>query len=446
MVPRQRASVVGPDSDRYALTLLVVGAIALATRVMTAIVLDGLHHPHLEEYDVIARNMLAGRGFSFPHHGIVYHSYIAPMHVWVSVASYWLTGSIVAVMTLQIVVGTGQALVTSVMARRLFGGWVAPLAAGSLVALHPGLVVYSASRSHPLIFDALFFTLAVLFTLRLADRQTAMRAAHLGLIVGLGMLSRVTILLVLPVAFVWLLWVTPRTSWRVILRNGIVACVCAAATIGPWTVRTSLLHEQFVLTRTLGPEMFWRGNNPNASGTSYVDASRTVLSTLSVEDVQELEAQPDELAQAQWFRARATAFILENPLDFVRLTLLKFSYFWWYAPTTGLLYPGAWLQLYSAYYLSALILAGIGVSLAGRVWSGRARITLLIGALLLVLSSFQSLFYVEGRHRWGVESLILVFSGGGVASLLARRRAFGAGTPLTDGGMRDGSEPPRGDC
>lgn len=407
--------------DRYTLALVIVGSIALAVRVLGAVALDGLHHPHLEEYDIVARNMLAGKEFSFAHHGIVYHSYIAPMHVWVSAASHWLTGSVVAVMGLQIVVGTGQALITSVVARRLFGGWVAPLAAGSLVALHPGLVVYSASRSHSLVFDALFFTLAVLFTLRLADRQTVMRAAHLGLIVGFGMLSRVTIILVLPVGIVWLLLVTPRTSRRVVLRSGIVACVCAAAIIAPWTVRTSLLHEQFVLIRTTGTETFWRGNNPNASGTSYIDANRTVISALSAEDVRDLEQQPDELAQAQWFRARATAFILENPLDFVRLTLLKFTYFWWHAPTTGLLYPGAWLPLYVGYYVFALILAGMGVARAGRVWSGRGRITLLIGALLLVLSSFQSLFYVEGRHRWAVESLILVFSGGGVASLLTRR-------------------------
>ena len=300
--------------DRYTLALVIVGSIALAVRVLGAVALDGLHHPHLEEYDIVARNMLAGKGFSFAHHGIVYHSYIAPMHVWVSAASHWLTGSVVAVMGLQIVVGTGQALITSVVARRLFGGWVAPLAAGSLVALHPGLVVYSASRSHSLVFDALFFTLAVLFTLRLADRQTVMRAAHLGLIVGFGMLSRVTIILVLPVGIVWLLLVTPRTSRRVVLRSGIVACVCAAAIIAPWTVRTSLLHEQFVLIRTAGTETFWRGNNPNASGTLYIDANRTVISALSAEDVRDLEQQPDELAQAQWFRARATAFILENSL------------------------------------------------------------------------------------------------------------------------------------
>jgi 4-amino-4-deoxy-L-arabinose transferase-like glycosyltransferase len=421
-----------PGADRYALALLIVGATALAARVTAAIVLDGLYHPHLEEYDVVARNILAGRGFTYGHHGIIYHSYIAPMHVWVSVASYWLTGSVAAVMGLQIVVGTGHALVTSVVARRLFGGWVAPLAAGILVALHPGLIVYSASRSHSLVFDALFFTLAVLFTLRLADRQTMVRAAQLGLIVGFGMLSRVTIVLLLPVSVMWLLMVRPRLSRRAVIRSGVVACVCAVGIIAPWTVRTSVLHEQFVLLRTTGTEMFWRGNNPNASGTSYIDAGRTVFSGLSAVDVHDLERQPDELAQARWFRTRATAFIRENPIAFVRLALLKFYYFWWYAPMTGLLYPQAWFQFYMVYYVMALVLAGVGVSLAGRAGKRRMGASLLIGSFLLALSSFQSFFYVEGRHRWVVEPLILVFSGGGVASLLARRRSLGAVTTPTE--------------
>ena len=98
----------------------------------------------------------------------------------------------------------------------------------------------------------------------------------------------------------------------------------------------------------------------------------------------------------------------------------------WYAPTTGLLYPQAWFQFYMAYYVLVLFLAAVGISRVARVGGPRMPLTLLIGAFLLVLSSFQSLYYVEGRHRWAVESLILVFSGGGVASLLMRRSDAGA--------------------
>lgn len=420
-----RSSTREPFVDRHAFALWMVGVTALVVRFVAAIALDGLEHPHLEEYDVIARNMLAGRGFAYPHHGIVYYSYIAPLPAWISAASYWLTGSLIAAMMLQIVAGTAQAVVTSLVTRRIVGGLVAPFMAGMLVALHPGLIVYGASRSHPFTLDALFFTLVVLLAFRLADRQTTARAAHLGLIIGLGVLSRATVFLFLPVAVMWLLMVTPRLSRRVAIRSGVVACVCAAAVIAPWTIRNSLLHERFVLLRTSDSEVFWRGNNPNATGTSYIDADRTVLSMLPAAEIRDLEQQPDELAQAQWFRGRARAFIREHPDQFVRLTLHKFFYFWWYSPTTGLLYPQAWFQFYMAYYVLVLFLAAVGISRVARVGGPRMPLALLIGALLLVLSSFQSLYYVEGRHRWAVEGLILVFSGEGVRFLLMRRNRLG---------------------
>lgn len=419
----------GPYADRYIATLWMVGATALAVRIVLAIALDGLWHPHLEEYDVVARNMVAGRGFSLPLHGIVYHSPLAPLPAWISAASYWLTGSLVAAMVLQIVAGVAQALVTSVVARRLFGGLVAPFAAGMLVALHPGLAVYSASRMHALTLDALFFALALLQSFRLAARPTTTRATHLGLVIGLGVLSRATLLVLLPIAVVWLLIVTPRPSRRTAIRNSLVACVCAVAVIAPWTLRNSLLHDRFVFLLTTDGDNFWRGNNPHASGTSYIDSTRTVFSSLSADDIRDLEGQPNELAQNEWFKTRARAFIREHPDAFVRLTLRKFFYFWWYAPTTGILYPRTWFQLYLAYYVVVMVLATVGAWRAVRGGGRGMPLALLMGAFLFVLASIQSLYYVEGRHRWAVEPMILVFSGGGVASLLIRRSDHGDFVP-----------------
>ena len=75
--------------------------------------------------------------------------------------------------------------------------------------------------------------------------------------------------------------------------------------------------------------MFWRGNNPSASGTSFVDATHTVLGTLSPEDARDLARQPNEIAQADWFKTRAWMFVRTHPDQFVGLTLRKLFYFWW---------------------------------------------------------------------------------------------------------------------
>jgi 4-amino-4-deoxy-L-arabinose transferase-like glycosyltransferase len=412
----------GPDA-RAAAVVVAVGSVAVAVRVAAALILDGFRHPDLSEYDLIARNLLEGRGFTYPHLDLVYRSYIAPLPAWLSAASYLSTGTLVPLMTLQMLAGAGTAMAAAAVGLRLFEGWVAPLATGLLVALHPGLIVYSASWAHSLAFDALFFTLTLLQTLRLGDRPTAGRAAWLGAIVGVGMLSRATIAVFLPLAWLWLFAVR-RVGWTRALATVAISGVCAAAVVAPWTIRNTRLHGRFVLLLTTDSEVFWRGNNPQASGTSFVDERRTVLSTLTPEERADLSRQPNEVAQADWFSRRSRAFVREHPAAFLGITLRKLGYFWWYSPTAGLLYPRSWFWASHAVYVVTMALAGLGAWAAVRRRAAARSSVWLIAMFVVTLSLFQSLYYVEGRHRWAVEPMILVLSGGGVAA--AARRFGGA--------------------
>lgn len=410
----------------YRRALWAVAATALTARVWAASAVDGLRHPQLSEYDAIAQRLLAGLGFSYEHLDIVYYSFNAPLPAWLSAASYWLVGSLAAAMVLQIIAGATLAVVTSVIAGRLFGGWIAPLAAGILVALHPGLVVYSAAKMHSLTWDSLFFTMAVLQLFRLAERPAVGRAVVCGALVGIGAYSRATIVVVLPIGALWLFVVTPSASRRTAAISAIVALLSAAAVIAPWSIRNSLLHHRFVFMLTTDSEVFWRGNNPYATGSSYVDADHLVLDALPAEEVRDLHRQPNEIAQAEWFRTRAMAFVRTQPAAFARLTLRKFFYFWWFSPQIGVNYPRRWAQLYMVYYVFVLCMAAVGVRKTVQAGGRRMRMLALMGAFMLAISALQSLYYVEGRHRWAVEPLLLALGGGGVAALLGRRGGHNA--------------------
>lgn len=410
--------------DRSIVVLCVVAAVAFTVRIAAAVVLDGLRHPEVYEYDGIARNLIAGRGFSFPHLNVIYHSYAAPLPAWIGAASYWLTGSLGAAMLLQIVAGTMLAVVTALVATRLFGGWLAALGAGLLVALHPGLVLYSAAKSHPLAFDSLLFSAVLLQSFRLVERTTIGRAAFLGVIIGVGALSRTTIAVFLPMIAIWLMAVTRRPARRTALTCIFVSTVCAAAVIAPWTIRNTLLHDRFVPVLTTDTFVFWLGNNPGATGGAYVDATHTVFGELPATQREELLRLPDEIAQADWFRDRAITFIKDNPGAFVRMGLAKFMTFWWFSERTGVLYPRLWLRLYQAYYVVILALAAVGAWRLTRSASSPLAIRqgLLVGLFVLAISAAQSLYYVEGRHRWAIEPMVIALSGGGIAALLMRRR------------------------
>jgi len=402
-------------------------AIALAIRLLAALVTRGLTHPELNEYDDMAKAMLAGRGFTYPFHGIIYYSYAPPMHSWLSAISYWTSGSIAPLMLLQMVAGSALAGVTAAAAERMFHTRLAGLFAGLLVAVHPGLIVYNVTKSHPMTFDALFFSLALLQSFRLRQQPSMRRAVELGLIVGIGTLSRATIVIFLPLAALWLLIsVTPSLRWPVVQRFAVAGLITVAC-LTPWTIRNYRIHHQFVFVLTTDGDDFWRGNNPNATGHSYISPGHLVLNSLSASELADLARQPNELAQSHWFKTRAYAFIREHPASFVRLTALKFLHFWWFAPQTGVRYPPLWFWIYGIYYVAALACAALGVAALRRLPRESVEQAVLIAVFLLGLSALQSLYYVEGRHRWAVEPMLLVLSGGGLASVIARRARMKAG-------------------
>ena len=72
--PRVGGPPRGP-TELYRLGLWAVAATALTARLAAALAVDGLRHPGLEEYEEIARNLLAGRGFTFLHLGIATRSF-----------------------------------------------------------------------------------------------------------------------------------------------------------------------------------------------------------------------------------------------------------------------------------------------------------------------------------------------------------------------------------
>src|SRR5215831_12732677 len=225
-----------PDSSTAATTRLIwsLFGIALILRVAAAVYTGGLAHPETFEYDGMARSLLLGNGLVYRHLNVPYHSFAPPLYPWLSAASYWLFNSLVPLMALKIVAGSYLAVVAARIAQRLYPGRIAMLGAGLLVAIHPGLVLYSIAKAHPLTFDALFFTLAVLLALRLREQLSLRRAVEFGLIVGIGSLCRATLIIILPIVAIWL--IVAASSNAKTVRAIAVAGFCAAMIVCPWTI------------------------------------------------------------------------------------------------------------------------------------------------------------------------------------------------------------------
>lgn len=374
--------------------------------------------PEFWEYETIARNILAGEGFVYRLMGIPHVAYVEPVYPFFVTAVYFVAGFRLMVLgVLQSAVAAALAPVVYAFALRTFGRRSA-IAAGALIALHPGLAGY-ASKLHPLSFDALAIALVALTLLRLLAAPNARGAALFGVATGVCVLTRPTVLVFVAATLVWL---AVRRDRRILL-HAVAGIVIASAVVAPWAVRNYAHLGTFVLTRSHVGFNFWLGNHPGATGgegdPTDPTGARSLFDRAPAEFRSRVLSQPDEIAQDRLFWSAALDYVAREPLAFMQRTARKFVEFWWFPAYVGRRYGTTEMLVYRVFYGGALALAVLGLLHAQRrphAVEGHGVRVVLLG--LVTIAAAQSLFYVQGRHRLAVEPLLMILSGHGLVTLV----------------------------
>lgn len=408
-----------PSGPRGGVTAaLVIGLLGLGLRLGVWLAAGA---PSLKawEYEEIAQNLLAGRGFGIDLGGMWYRTFGSPPFSYLCAGLYLVFGHHQAVVMLtQWLISASATVGIYMIGVRLFATAVG-LTAAALTALHPGIVYYDTHNLHPLGFDAALVIWGLVGLFAVGARPAAGLAAGVGLLHGLALFERTTFL-GLPLATLAWLGVTGRARrWRVAAAY----VVAVALVVAPWLVRSLRLYGAPVMTSTAA-EILWRGNNPYSDGGSFArDHVGVPVFAVAPAEFQERVLAADETARQRIFTAAAREFILTQPAAAAQLMLRKLLGFWWFMPQSGALYPHAYLVLYKAYYVVTGVLALIGLAafLSGATSTGRWMGLTVLGFMASV-SLAHSVFYVEMRHRWGVEPLLLIFTAAGACTLLERFR------------------------
>jgi len=395
--------------ERRGLVIVCLYGLALVPRLLMIALRPG--DLQSWEYETLAVNIASGRGYVISHFG---HDVLAFGDG--NLYSF-LAGALYAAIGAQpVVLAVAQALVASLIAptvyliaERPLGATTAALGA-ALAALHPGLMAYTL-KLHPLGLDAVLLALLVLWSVRRpwSGRQSVVA----GLTLGLNLMTRPTYFLAGVVT-----WAMPATRHHG-ARRSVVAAVCVAVLVAtPWIVRNWVLLGEPVLMST-SFEDIWKGNNDAANGSSYVAPDTTVFDVAPARFQQRVWAA-DELQVRAVFAEETAEFVRGHPEQFVALAARKFVYFWWLPVEAGLLYPARWLTAYQAYAVviyAFATLGAIGILRDGR--SQERELLLTLASVGLTLAVLHALAYVEGRHRWGMEPLILLVAARGIAAVAA---------------------------
>jgi hypothetical protein len=389
--------------------LVILGLFALA--LLARLFILALRSNDLEtwEYETLASNLASGNGYVISRFG---HSVLAfgdgNLYSFLAGAIYASIGHNPRAMgVVQAVLASLAVPVLFVIAERPFGARCAATGA-ALAALHPGLLAYTV-KLHPLGLDVLLLSMLVYW-----NRQpgwSGRGSLMAGLTLGLNLMSRPTYFIA-GLGVVGMRALQRNAHRRLLAATLIVALVVAS----PWIVRNWLVLGQPLFIST-GFEDVWKGNNLAANGSSYVGPGTTIFD-VAPPDVRTRIAQSNELQLNAMFAQETLEFIQQQPYQFASLVVRKFAYFWWLPQTVGLFYPAAWLTAYQAYAVLLLSFAAIGA--IGILRSGTAderdllKLVVVVGLSIAVV---HALTYVEGRHRWGIEPLLLLISARGAFSL-----------------------------
>ncbi|MDO9412458.1 MAG: glycosyltransferase family 39 protein [Pseudolabrys sp.] len=312
----------------------------------------------------------------------------------------------------QALMGAGTAGLAFLIARRMFNSSAA-LIACAVTAFYPYYVIHDTALQ-----DTAMVTFALALSVWLLLRASQDGRGRDWLIAGiaLGALVLVRISMAPTVAAVLLWAIAWGTSGALVqrLRSWMILVAGIILTLSPWLVHTYRATGTPLLSTDTG-FVLWAGNNAQTF-LYYPDRSIDLsthdgLVAMSAADhADRASLRRDRVAVDNWYRARALAFMREDPWRNMHYAARKLTaaFSWTFNPYRGML--AQWI--YAASYVPVAIFG-----IAGMVMARRRPETALIVALYAAFIAVSAVIFAHTSHRMPLDIYWIVFA----ASVISAR-------------------------
>ena len=227
---------------------------------------------------LMALRRIPAAGFSPFANYPIFHP---PLYPYFLAAIHSVFGSLAAIKIAQAILGSLLVPAVYRIGARLFGTRSA-VAAAAVAAFYPELIWYAAHFWCETLFLVLFWW--AIERVLAAGASSSRRAAVLaGVLFGLAILTRETLLYVMPVAALWLAFAGPVRRPAL----GLAVFATTLAVVAPWTVRNQIQFGAFIPVSTGGGLNLYQGNADLSRGEVY----------------DEYYANEGKVEQYQWARA-----------------------------------------------------------------------------------------------------------------------------------------------
>jgi 4-amino-4-deoxy-L-arabinose transferase-like glycosyltransferase len=305
-----------PSSTSVALAGILLAASAVRLAWIAVSEWQPLPDDDAFRYHWFAENLAAGHGFI--HLNSEPTAFWPPGYPLLLAALYKLFGvNALWGQLMNVALAVGVVGLTYVLARYTLTESAGLVAAG-IVALFPSLVLFTAVTVSETTFTFLaLLALSILMLEQNRKRPHPLLLVLAGLITGYTALTRGQAVF-LPVVAVPFWYLASRNLRTTAFRFAVVT-VITLLTVVPWTVRNALQMNAFVPVSTNAGVDLWIGHHDGASGKGQF-ADELVYGRPDLEPV-----AGEVWANDEGFR-RATEFALQEPLQEIRLPVLKLFY------------------------------------------------------------------------------------------------------------------------
>jgi hypothetical protein len=359
------------------------------------------------ELGTLAQSLVAGQGLSSPFGGSTGPTaLLAPGYPAIIACCFRVFGSFtfaaaIAIMMLQLLFSVMTVWMIMHVAQQCFGVRAANMAGAfwalSLPLLWMPTIFWETSLS------TLFLVSVVAWALRYERSPGSLLWVVMGAYCGLAVLVNPALLLALLSILGWAAWQT-RKTFRYSPFLGLLILLLVYA---PWPVRNArVLHAFIPMRSTVGFEL-WVGNRAGATG--FLDESQfPIFNQVEFDSY----VAKGEVAYMRDKSTLAKGYICSHPLEFLRLSAVRFLRFW-----TG-----------TGSEDSPLIFAIHAVLITSLGWIGlwrllRERRFRLAALFLLPMILFPLPYYIthaEFRYRLVIDPLLVILAGYAVSASFLR--------------------------
>jgi len=285
------------------------------------------------QYDMLARSIASGQGFrwyaqedldliqsyfdmdfvvgEYDPKGVI-SSFRAPGYPAFLALIYSLSGlkwRFLAARLAQAFLGASLAALTYALAQRIFPdkAWGAKLAA-YFIAFYPMLMVYPLALATENLFIPLVFG-GLLLLLKAVEGKGERGFLLAGAVFGLATLTRSVIFAFAGLAILWIWWAAKQRRGAILFGIALIALVL------PWTLRNSLLYEQFTFVENSLGYNLHMGYHPEGTGSFQYGISLELFPYLD-------DGQRNDLGVQAGLE-----FIRQDPGRIPNLMLNKLGYF-----------------------------------------------------------------------------------------------------------------------